>query len=83
MSRTARTILIYLAVIFLVVMAVNVFVNQSNEPTELSLNEFQYLLREGDTFNIIYQVQSINEDSVVLLKGDVIITLYIDEIKYD
>ncbi|MCJ7781849.1 MAG: hypothetical protein MUQ27_13610, partial [Acidimicrobiia bacterium] len=47
MSRTARTILIYLAVIFLVVMAVNVFVNQSNEPTELSLNEFNEKVATG------------------------------------
>ncbi|HZJ47756.1 MAG TPA: ATP-dependent metallopeptidase FtsH/Yme1/Tma family protein, partial [Acidimicrobiia bacterium] len=48
MSRTARTILIYLAVIFVVVMAVNVFVNQSNEPSELSLNEFNDKLVAGD-----------------------------------
>ncbi len=47
MSRTARTILIYLAVIFLVVMAVNAFVNQSNEPTELSLNEFNEKVATG------------------------------------
>jgi cell division protease FtsH len=47
-SRTARTILIYLAVIFLVVMAVNVFVNQANEPSELSLNEFNDKLAAGD-----------------------------------
>ena len=48
MNRTARTILIYLAVIFLVVMAVNVFVNQANAPTELSLNEFQTKLTNGE-----------------------------------
>ena len=48
MSRTARTILIYLAVIFVVVMAVNVFVNQPNEPAELSLNEFNDKLVAGD-----------------------------------
>ncbi|MEA3502604.1 MAG: cell division protein FtsH, partial [Actinomycetota bacterium] len=47
MSRTARTILIYLAVIFLVVMAVNVFVNQSNKPVELSLNEFNDKVAAG------------------------------------
>jgi len=46
-SRTARTILIYLAVIFLVVMAVNVFVNQSNQPTELSLNDFNTKVAAG------------------------------------
>jgi cell division protease FtsH len=43
-SRTARTILVYLAVIFLVVMAVNVFVSSSNRPEELSLGEFNTLL---------------------------------------
>ena len=51
MSRTARTILIYLAVIFLVVMAVNVFVNQSNQPLELSLNEFNAKLAAGEVEN--------------------------------
>ncbi len=47
MSRTARTILIYLAVIFLVVMAVNTFVSQSNQPTELSLNDFNDQVAAG------------------------------------
>jgi cell division protease FtsH len=50
-SRTARTIMIYLAVIFVVVMAVNVFVNQSTEPQELSLNEFNAKLAAGDIEN--------------------------------
>jgi len=40
--------LIYLTVIFVVVMAVNVFVNQSNQPTELSLNEFNDKLAAGE-----------------------------------
>jgi len=47
-SRTARTILIYLAVIFVVVMAVNVFVNQSNQPAELSINDFNAKLTAGE-----------------------------------
>ena len=51
LSRTARTILIYLAVIFLVVMVVNMFVNQSNEPQELSLNEFNAKLASGEVEN--------------------------------
>ena len=50
-SRTARTIMIYLAVIFVVVMAVNVFVNQSTQPQELSLNEFNTKLAAGDIEN--------------------------------
>ncbi len=31
----------------------------------------------------IYQVKAINADSVVLLKGDEIITLFINEVYYD
>jgi cell division protease FtsH len=46
-NRTARTILVYLAVILLVVLAVNVFVNQSNEPTEFTLGEFNERLEAG------------------------------------
>ena len=49
MSRTARTILVYLAVIFLVVMAVNVFVSSSNKPEELSLGQFNALLGSVDS----------------------------------
>ena len=61
----------------------NIYSEDGNEYVEINLNEFQYLLKEGDIFDLIYQVQSINQDSVVLLKGDEIITLFIDEIKYD
>ena len=61
----------------------NIYTKDGDEYAEISLNEFQYLLKEGDIFNAIYQLQSINQDSVVLLKGDEIITLFIDEIKYD
>jgi cell division protease FtsH len=43
--------MIYLAVIFVVVMAVNVFVNQSTAPQELSLNEFNAKLAAGDIEN--------------------------------
>lgn len=61
----------------------NIFSKEGDEYAEITLNEFQYLLIEGDVFDVIYQVQSINQDSVALLKGDEIITLFIDEIKYD
>jgi hypothetical protein len=47
-SRTARTILIYLAVIFVVVMAVHVFVSQSNQPSELSIDQFNDKLAAGE-----------------------------------
>jgi len=50
---------------------------------EISFNDFNYKLKENDQFGKIYQVQVINQDSVVLLKGDEIITIYIGEIYYD
>ncbi len=48
MSRTARTVVVYLIVALLVVMAVNVFLGDEVEPTELTLNEFQERLESGD-----------------------------------
>ena len=47
MNRTARTILVYLAVIFLVVMAFQLVFNQATKPTELTLNEFGTTLESG------------------------------------
>ena len=41
MSRTARTVVVYLIVALLVVMAVNFFIADEAEPAELTLNEFQ------------------------------------------
>jgi hypothetical protein len=35
-SRTARTIFVYIAVLLLVVMAINVFVGNTNQPAELT-----------------------------------------------
>ena len=62
-NRTARTILIYLAIIFVVVMAVNVFVNQSNQPTELSLNEFNAKLESGEINNPVTILDRSNQVS--------------------
>ena len=53
MNRTARTILVYLAIIFLVVMAVNLFVNQSSQPEELSLNDFAIKVEAGEIDGIV------------------------------
>ncbi|MBE3092572.1 MAG: hypothetical protein IMZ51_02760 [Chloroflexi bacterium] len=53
------------------------------EYAELSLNDYPYLLKEGDTLSDIYLVQAINETSVVLLKGDDIVTVFIDVVVYD
>jgi hypothetical protein len=50
---------------------------------EINLNDYTYKLKEGDPLSDIYLVQVINPNSVVLLKGDDIITLFIDEVKYD
>ena len=51
--------------------------------TELKLNDYLYRLKEGDIFGTIYQVQVINSTSVVLLKGDEIITIFIGEVYYN
>ena len=48
MNRTARTILVYMVVAILVMMAVNVFLQGANEPEDLSLSEFQTKLLAGD-----------------------------------
>ncbi|MBE3089402.1 MAG: hypothetical protein IMZ41_03870 [Actinobacteria bacterium] len=53
------------------------------EYAELSLNDYSYLLKEGDPLLDIYLVQAINETSVVLLKGDDIVTVFIDVVVYD
>jgi len=51
--------------------------------TEINLNDSVYKLKKDDLFGKIYQVKAINADSIVLLKGDEIITIYINEIYYD
>jgi len=51
--------------------------------TEISLNDATYKLKKDDLFGKIYQVKAINADSVVLLKGDEYITVYMNEVYYD
>jgi cell division protease FtsH len=48
-NRNVRTVLVYMAVGFLVLMAVNFFLDGANQPVELTLNEF---LEEVDNGNI-------------------------------
>lgn len=48
MNRTARTILVYLAVIFVVVMGFQLIFNEATQPTELTLNEFTSELESGN-----------------------------------
>jgi len=51
--------------------------------TEIKFNEFLYKLTEGDIFANVYKLQAINENSVVLLKGDEIITISLGQLLYD
>ena len=60
-----------------------IYTRDGIEYAELSLNDYSYLLKEGDTFYDIYLVQAINDTSVVLLKGDDIVTVFIDIVVYD
>jgi len=53
------------------------------EYAELDFNGYTYNLRETETISDIYLVQAINIDSVALLKGDEIVTLYIGIPVYD
>jgi hypothetical protein len=50
---------------------------------EIKFNDFTYLLTAGDIFNETYMVQSINESSVIILKGDEVLTLLIGEMVQD
>jgi len=61
-NRTTRTILVYVAVVVLVVMSVNFFVNQSTPAEELTLNEFNTKLADGE----------IQSPLVMRVKSDVI-----------
>lgn len=60
-----------------------IYTRDGIEYAELSLNDYSYLLKEGDTFYDIYLVQAINDTSVVLLKGDDMVTVFIDTVIYD
>ncbi len=51
--------------------------------SEIKFNDFTYLLTEGDIFLEIYLIQSINDTSVIILKGDEVLTLHIGEMIYD
>jgi hypothetical protein len=50
---------------------------------EINLDDAVYKLKLNDLFGKIYQIRAINADSVVLLKGEEIITLFVNEIYYD
>lgn len=58
-----------------------IYTRDGIEYAELSINDHSYLLK--DTFYDIYLVQAINDTSVVLLKGDEYLTVFIDTVTYD
>ncbi len=58
MNRTARTILVYMIVAILVMMAVNVFLQGANEPEELGITEFQAKLLAGDVASLEMKTRS-------------------------
>lgn len=60
-----------------------IYTEDGIEYAELSLNDYLYQLKEGDTLSDIYLVQAINDTSVVLLKGDDIVTVFIGAVVYD
>jgi|BioPla2DNA2_1021312.scaffolds.fasta_scaffold105817_2 hypothetical protein len=60
-----------------------IYSDNENLYAEIAVNSSTYKLKSGDQFAKIYQVQAINEDSIVLLKGDELITIYMNEIYYD
>ena len=48
MSKTVRTVLVYLVVVTVAIMLVNTFVTSATAPQELTLDEFQTQLASGD-----------------------------------
>ena len=58
MSRTARTLLIYLAVFAAIVVTVNVFVGSANQPEELDLTTFEDKLAADQVESVIIKQRS-------------------------
>lgn len=60
-----------------------IYTKDGEEYAELNFNDYTYKLKEADTLADYYYVQAININSVVLLKGDEVITLFIGIPLYD
>lgn len=60
-----------------------IYITDGVEYAELSFNDHLYLLKENDLFGYYYFVQAINETSIVLLKGDNTLTVFMDSVLYD
>src|SRR4030042_1640234 len=61
----------------------SIYTKDGIEYAEISLNDYPYKLKEGEPLSDSYLVQVINSNSVVLLKGDDILNIFMDEIIYD
>jgi len=68
-NRTARTILVYLAVLFLVVVGFQVVFNSATAPKELTLGEFETILASGDVEGEIVMRDKSNEISGTAVTG--------------
>ena len=61
----------------------NIYLEDSVEYCEVKFNDYKYILTELDTFQDTYMIQAINDTSVIVLKGDEILTLFIGEMVHD
>jgi len=57
-SRTARTVLIYLVVVTIAIMAVNSFVNTATAPEQLSLDRLEELIDAGQVESVVIKEKS-------------------------
>ncbi|MDP2624251.1 MAG: ATP-dependent zinc metalloprotease FtsH [Actinomycetota bacterium] len=58
MSKTVRTVLVYLVVVTVAIMLVNTFVTSAVAPAELTLDEFQTQLASGDMASVTIKQKS-------------------------
>ena len=58
MSKTVRTVLVYLVVVTVAIMLVNTFVTSATAPQELTLDEFQTQLASGDMASVTIKQKS-------------------------
>jgi hypothetical protein len=61
----------------------NIFYKDETEYCEIKFNDHTYILTLLDTFQDVYMIKSINESSVIILKGDEVLTLFIGEMVHD
>ena len=66
-----------------ILILVSIYTEDNDNYCELKFNDHIYLLTVEDIFNETYMVQAINETSVIILKGDEILTLFIGEMVHD